>query len=74
MQYIATIVFAIAFGIIIGGAGATYLFIVMEEPSDAAAHSSRTFEAADLDSYRIELEELEAIEACKEQLLGESSN
>jgi hypothetical protein len=73
MKSITVILLSTVFGIVVGAAGTVYLTILLDGPSDKAASSSQAFQAADLDAYRRQMEEQEAIEACKEQVLGGSS-
>lgn len=73
MKNIILISLSTVFGIVVGAAGTVYLTILLDGPSDRAARTSPAFQAADLDAYRRQIEEQEAIEACKEQILGASS-
>ncbi len=72
MKLILAISVSVVIGLIAGVAGTTYFFIYMEGSTQHTTKLDRTFEAADLDNYRAKIEEMNAIEACKEKLLDGS--
>jgi hypothetical protein len=69
MKLFVAISVSVLIGLIAGVAGTTSLFIYMEDSKKETVNSDLGFEAADLDKYRVQIKEMNAIEACKQKLL-----